>query len=75
MRTTHNSIPRLIVKNFDTLTKLNNCISDIRVWMTKNKLKINDSKTEFIIFRSPLLKTGLSDHFYMQLQLYGTNSV
>ena len=29
--------------------------------MTKNKLKINDSKTEFIIFRSPLLKQNLSD--------------
>ena len=42
------------------MTKLNNCISDIRVWMIKNKLKINDSKTEFIIFRSPLLKTYLS---------------
>ena len=42
------------------MTKLNNCISDIRVWMIKNKLKINDSKTEFIIFRSPLLKTDLS---------------
>ena len=40
----------------ESLTKLNMCISDIRVWMIKNKLKINDSKTEFIIFRSPLLK-------------------
>ena len=29
--------------------------------MIKNKLKINYSKTEFIIFRSPLLKTDLSD--------------
>ena len=28
--------------------------------MIKNTLKINDSKTEFIIFRSPLLKTDLS---------------
>ena len=37
------------------------CISDIRVWMIKNKLKINDSITEFIIFRSPLLKQNLSD--------------
>ena len=36
-------------------------INDIRVWMIKNKLKINDSKTEFIIFRSPLLKQNLSD--------------
>ena len=39
-----------------SLPKLNNCISEIRVWMTQNKLKINDSKTGFIIFRSPLLK-------------------
>ena len=33
----------------ESLIKLNMCISDIRVWMIKNKLKINDSKTEFII--------------------------
>ena len=45
----------------ESLTKLNMCISDIRVWMIKNQLKINDSKTEFIIFRSPLLKQNLSD--------------
>ena len=45
----------------ESLTKLNICISDIRVWMIKSKLKINDSKTEFIIFRSPLLKQNLSD--------------
>ena len=37
------------------------CISDIRVWMIKNKFKINDSKIEFIIFGSPLLKQNLSD--------------
>ena len=42
-------------EHLTSLTKLNNCISDI-----KNKLKINDSKTELIIFRSPLLKTDLS---------------
>ena len=45
----------------ESLTKLNMCIYDIRVWMIKNKFKINDSKTEFIIFRSPLLKPNLSD--------------
>ena len=33
----------------ESLTKLNMCISDIRVLMIKNKLKINDSKTECII--------------------------
>ena len=30
-------------------------------YISFNKLKINDSKTEFIIFRSPLLKQNLSD--------------
>ena len=45
----------------ESLTKLNMCISDIRVCMIKNRLKINDSKIEFIIFRSPLLKQNLSD--------------
>ena len=37
------------------------CISDIRVWMIKYKFEINDSKTEFIFFRCPLLKQNLSD--------------
>ena len=46
---------------FVTLTKVNMCISDIRVRMIKNKFKINNSKAEFIIFRSPLLKLNLSD--------------
>ena len=45
----------------ESLTKLNMCISDIRVWMIQNKLKINNSKTEFIIFLSPFLKQNLSD--------------
>ena len=34
--------------HLESLTTLNMCISDIRVWMIKNKLKINDSKTEVI---------------------------
>ena len=45
----------------ESLTKLNMCISYIRMWMITNKLKINDSKTEFIMFRPPLLKQNLSD--------------
>ena len=43
------------------LDKSNVCISDIRRWMILNKLKMNDAKTEFIVFRSPLLKHDLSD--------------
>ena len=42
------------------LARLNSCISDIRVWMIKNKLKINDSKIECIIFRSPQCKASIS---------------
>ena len=44
----------------EVISKLNNCLADIRRWMITNKLKINDSKTEFIVFRSPQLKWDLS---------------
>ena len=43
------------------LDKINICISGIRIWMILNKLKINDAKTEFIVFRSSMLKHDLSD--------------
>ena len=43
----------------ESLENLNSCISDIRVWMIKHKLKNYDAKTEFTIFRSPLLRTNL----------------
>ena len=32
------------------LKKLEKCIEDLRLWMNANRLKLNDSKTEFIIF-------------------------
>ena len=44
----------------ESISKLNSCLADIRRWMITNKLKINDSKTEFIVFRSPQLKCDLS---------------
>ena len=31
----------------EAISKVNSCLSDIRRWMITNKLKINDSKTEF----------------------------
>ena len=37
------------VDSQDSLTRLENCISDVRKWMKDNCLKLNDSKTEFII--------------------------
>ena len=40
----------------DVLTSLCSCISDISSWMIKNKLKINDDKTEFLLVTSPYSK-------------------
>ena len=34
------------------IDKINLCISDLRTWMIKKKLKINDSKTEFLVITS-----------------------
>ena len=42
----------------EAISKINSC--HIRRWMITNKLKINDSKTEFIVFRSLQLKCDLS---------------
>ena len=36
----------------NAITRLQNCILDIKNWMTVNKLKLNDSKTEFFIAAS-----------------------
>ena len=44
----------------EAISKLNSCLADIRRWMITNKLKSNESKTEFIVFRSPQLKCDLS---------------
>ena len=43
------------------LEKINLCISDIITWMIKNKLKINDSKTEFLVLTSSIFKQQFND--------------
>ena len=35
----------------DTKGKINSVLSDIKIWMTKRKLKLNDGKSEIIIIR------------------------
>ena len=35
------------------MTRLENCISDLRTWMVNNKLKLNDNKTELIYIGTP----------------------
>jgi hypothetical protein len=36
----------------NALSSMNDCIADIREWMSRNFLLLNDSKTEFLIFSS-----------------------
>ena len=43
------------------LEKNNLCISDIRTWMIKNKLKIIDSKTEILLLTSSFFKQLFND--------------
>ena len=39
--------------------KVEACISEIRSWMRKNKLKLNDDKTEYMVISSDRVKAGL----------------
>lgn len=39
-----------------SMQKLENCICDIRKWMKSNFLKLNDSKTEFLVLNSRQMK-------------------
>ena len=34
----------------DTIKKIERCITEIRIWMNNNQLKLNDDKTEVIVF-------------------------
>ena len=43
------------------LQQLEGCISDIRLWMANNMLKLNDEKTEFIIFGTCQQLAKISD--------------
>ena len=36
----------------DSRAKIESCIKDIKLWMTVNKLKLNDDKTEFLVITS-----------------------
>lgn len=36
----------------DKLSDIESCVSEIKLWMERNMLKLNDDKTEFIVFKS-----------------------
>ena len=37
----------------EKLNKLKSCLNDVRIWMANNWLKLNQEKTEFIVFGAP----------------------
>ena len=43
------------------LDTINESISDLHTWMINHKLKINDSKTEFLIIRLQFSKVAMSN--------------
>ena len=49
------------------LSRLSACIFEIKVWMTKNMLKLNDSKTEFFVAISHYSKRKLSLDVQLQI--------
>ena len=36
----------------DKVSDVEDCVSEIKLWMERNILKLNDDKTEFIVFKS-----------------------
>ena len=42
------------------IQKVETCISEISVWMRKNKLKLNDDKTEYMIISSDRIRASLT---------------
>ena len=47
-------------KSKQNKTKLTQCVKDIQQWMTANKLKLNQEKTEFFIACSPYHRSRIS---------------
>ena len=39
----------------NAIFRMNNCLRDIRTWAARNKLTLNDSKTEMVHFTSKFL--------------------
>ena len=49
----HNTITIKKQDHFaDKLSDIEQCVSEIKLWMNHNMLKLNDDKTEFIVFKS-----------------------
>ena len=47
--------PKSPAEYHDLVTKAESCLADIKEWMTKNFMKLNESKTELLIIGKPLV--------------------
>ena len=45
--------PKSVSDHLHVQSQLESCLAEVRAWMLKNMLKINDEKTEFILFINP----------------------
>ena len=45
----------------ESKSKLEACVEEIRSWMTANKLKLNDEKTELVVFHKPRTELLIED--------------
>ena len=69
--------PGSSVSELEAVTALQNCIIDIKTWMTTDKLKLNDGKTEFIIIvtRAQLDKMNITKLSIDQVKVSAVSSV
>ena len=44
---------KTVASQIEAMSAMQSCISDIRIWMENNMLKLNDDKTEFILIGKP----------------------
>ena len=65
------------MSELEAVTALQNCITDIKTWMTTDKLKLNDGKTEFIIIgaRAQLDKINITKLSIDQVKVSAVSSV
>ena len=47
------------ISNIITLTEM--CVNEVKHWMAVNKLKLNDDKTEIILFKNPRVSSDISE--------------
>ena len=50
-----------------SISSLSDCLTNISIWMTSSKLKLNSDKTEFIIIGRKQQRHKLSNYFPVKL--------